>query len=309
MKSSPDTCSRWQALQVRARVLRAIRRFFDDMGFLEVETPVWIFAPALELHLDAMPAGAAYLRTSPELHMKRLLAAGFERIYQIGPCFRAEEHGPRHRCEFTMLEWYHAGADYLEILQEMQQLLGAVWAETAAWCPHAPDVRLPWRQDTVQERFLADAGWDPLSAFDADRFDLDLVTKIEPGLPRDRPVVLMDYPVETAALARIRPGNPAVAERWELYLGGMELANAFSELTDAAEQRQRFVACAEQRAAAGRPVYPLDEAFLQALAQGMPSCGGVALGVDRLMMALTGCTEIGQVRVEDRNLHSGAPGS
>jgi lysyl-tRNA synthetase class 2 len=153
-----------------------------------------------------------------------------------------------------------------------------------------------WTCRTVQDIFVAHAGWDPLGAFDADRFDQDLAGKIEARLPGGRPVVLKDYPVDVAALARIRRGCPDVAERWELYAGGIELANAFSELTDGAEQARRFAVCARQRESTGRDVYPLDEEFLAALASGMPDCAGVALGIDRLAMLLTDSESIEDVR-------------
>lgn len=287
-------------LRLRAVVLQTIRRFFVEREFLEVETPVRLPAPALELHIDALPAPPHYLRTSPELHLKRLLAAGAPRLFELGPCFRAEERGARHLPEFTMLEWYRADADYTVIMADMEALLrqvaDAVRGHPAASPPVAVDFHDPWERIPVREAFRRWAGWDPVAAYDADRFDLDLVFKVEPALPRDRPVFLVDYPVEAAALARCRPGTPPVAERWELYAGGLELANAFSELTDAPEQRRRFMACAEERRELGKPVYPLDEPFLAALEAGMPPCAGVALGVDRLIMVLTGADAIDGVR-------------
>jgi elongation factor P--(R)-beta-lysine ligase len=288
-------------LRVRGRALDAIRRFFLARGFLEVETPVRVRAPALELHIDAEPSGDCYLRTSPELHMKRLLQAGCERIFQLGPCFRRGERGDLHREEFTMLEWYRAQADYGDILRDAQELIPWVVRESIG------SVSLPyqgltvradaaWVVRAVSEVFLEAAGWDPAKEYDADRFDRDLVEKVEPALPRDVPVVLMDYPAECAALARLKPGDPRRAERWELYLGGLELANAFSELTDPEEQRRRFAACAQARRGLGRTVYPLDEAFLAALKEGLPPCGGVALGVDRLLMLLCNARTIDEVR-------------
>jgi lysyl-tRNA synthetase class 2 len=153
-----------------------------------------------------------------------------------------------------------------------------------------------WECLTDEEAFLRFAGWNPVARFDPDRFDIDLVEKVEPLLSRDHPTVLKDYPAEAAALAKLKPDNPTVAERWELYIGGMEIANAFSELTDAAEQRKRFEKSAAQRKAAGKEVYPLDEKFLAALEKVMPNCGGVALGVDRLVMLLTDSTSIEQIR-------------
>lgn len=279
------------ALRVRALVLRALRASLDGADFLEVETPVRLAAPALETHIDAEPSGRAYLRTSPELHMKRLLAAGRERIYQIGPCFRRGERGPLHHPEYTMLEWYRTGTDYRGILEDAQRLV-----RTAAAACGTPRVRrggteidltAAWRVRPVSALFRELAGWDPALDWDPDRFDLDLVEKIEPSLrTADVPVVLTDYPAGAAALSRLKPGDPLRAERWELYLGGVEIANAYSELTDAAEQRGRFEACAAVRTAAGREVYPPDRAFLAALESGLPACGGCALGVDRLAMIL-----------------------
>jgi lysyl-tRNA synthetase class 2 len=151
-----------------------------------------------------------------------------------------------------------------------------------------------WERITVSDAFVQFAGWDPVKAFDAERFDLDLVDKVEPRLPRDVPVILTDYPAEAAALARRKAFHPRVAERWELYVGGLELANAYSELTDAAEQRARFEACAEARRNLGRPVYPMDEEFLAALPS-LPPCGGIALGVDRLVMLFADAATLDEV--------------
>jgi lysyl-tRNA synthetase class 2 len=285
------------ALETRHRVLQALRRWFGEAGFLEVQTPVRVPVPALELHIDAVPAEGGYLRTSPELHMKRLLAAGYERLFQIGPCFRQGEQGDRHQPEFTLLEWYRARAGYREVLDDTIALLtaavrAAAGGETFGWGGRTIRVAPPWDTWTVRDVFRRFAGWDPIEAFDAERFDLDLVTKVEPRLPPDRPVILMDYPAAVAALARCKPDDPRVAERWELYLGGVELANAFSELTDPVEQRRRFEDWAAQRRAQGRPVYPLDDAFVTALEHGLPECGGVALGVDRLVMLLAGAATL-----------------
>jgi len=288
-----------RVLEIRSRLLQAVRRFFIDRDFIEVETPLRIPGPALELHIDAEPCGDLYLRTSPELHMKRLLAAGEKRIFQVGPCFRRGERGPRHRPEYTMLEWYRADADYMDMLVDTKALVGAVFEEvlgtTSLTYQGRPVELMPiWECMPVGETFARLAGWDPLSAYDADRFDLDLVEKVEPKLPRDCPVVLKDFPVEAAALARCRDDDPPVAERWELYIAGIELANAFSELTDPQEQRRRFVACAEQRQQDGRPVYPLDEEFLASMSE-MPPCGGVALGIDRLAMLMADAPVIDHV--------------
>ena len=273
-------------LSERARVLRAIRAFFDARGFTEVETPVRIPAPAPEPHIDCPPSGDWFLRASPELQMKKLLAAGMERIYQIGPCFRAGEKGRRHSPEFTMLEWYRANADYSDIARDAEELLAEVLKRD-----HADVQRI-----TVREAYLRWAGWDPVETWDQDRFDFDMATKIEPNLPKE-PLFLTDYPAPAASLARLKSDDPRVAERWELYVDGIELANAFTELIDPVEQRRRFELAREERRALGEADYPLDEEFLDALVR-MPPSGGVALGVDRLVMLACGVHDIADVRVE-----------
>lgn len=295
-----DLTSFRSALETRAAVLGSVRAFFAGRGFLEVETPVRLPSPALELHIDAEPSGPLYLRTSPELHMKRLLSAGYERIYQVGPCFRRGEHGAFHHPEYSMLEWYRSGTDYRGILDDTMALLRKVVTDICGERPvtragRAIDVHGTWQVLTVEDAFERLAGWNPVRAYDADRFDVDLSEKVEPGFPAGMPVVLTDYPAEAAALARLKPGREDVAERWELYIGGLELANAYSELTDPTEQEARFRQCTDQRRALGREVYPPDEAFLQALRAGMPQAGGVALGIDRLVMLLAGAESLDEV--------------
>ena len=294
--------SKHAMLELRGRTLRALREGFHARGYLEVETPVRVPVPALETHIDAVRADGAYLRTSPELYMKRLLAQGEQRLFELGPCFRAGERGTRHNPEYTLLEWYRAGCGYRDMLDETEAMLVEVAARVrgeAALMWDGRRVELeprPWRRLDVSEAFRLHAGWDPALAFDEDRFDLDLVERVEPALPRDRPVFLLDFPAPRAALARLSAERPEVAERWELYIGGMELANAYGELTDAAEQRRRFEQARAERAGRGREAYALDEAFLAALEAGMPACTGVALGVDRLVMLLADAANIGEVR-------------
>ncbi len=288
-------------LTLRSRVLRAVREFFYSHDFLEVETPVRIPAPALETNIDTPPSGRAWLRASPELHMKRLLAEGCPRIFQIGPCFRSGECGRRHNPEFTMLEWYRAGADYTEILRDTEALFAHVFRTVAGQTSFtyrgaAIDLSIPWHCHTVREAYEKWAGWDPAANWDADRFDMDMVGKVEPALPKDKPCVLTDYPAPAASLARLKADNPLVAERWEVYVGGLELANAYSELCDPAAQRARFLEAAQERRALGKEVYPLDEPFLAALERGMPPCGGIALGIDRLVMLACGADDIADAR-------------
>lgn len=265
-------------IKQRDVLMRGIRTFFYDHGFTEVETPIRLRIPCMELHIDAEPSGDQYLRTSPEIFHKQLLAAGHERIFEVGKCFRKGELGPLHNPEYTMLEWYRAHADYMDVLQDTLSLISSVWAD-------APE---NWTILSVSDAFLEFAGWDPAGAYDEDRFDMDLVEKVEPALKRlGGAVVLKDYPVEAAALSRRKEDNPLVAERWELYIDGIELANAYSELTDPTEQRHRFEECAMQRRALGKESYGIDEAFMQSLCN-LPPSGGVALGVDRLLMLMTG---------------------
>lgn len=295
-----ESSPRERALMIRSRVLRAIREFFFRHEFLEVETPVRIRAPALETHIDAEESGSHWLRTSPELHMKRLLAEGFPNVWQMGPCFRRGEHGRLHNPEFTMLEWYRANAGYIDILADTKSLVAFVAQEVCGATDityNAQEIELlpRWQVFTVSEAFLQFAKWDPAKEWNEERFNIDLVEKVEPQLPRDIPVILKDYPVPAGALARKKPDNPALAERWELYLGGMEIANAYSELTDAAEQRARFEESARQRDELDKEIYPLDEKFLRAL-ETMPPSGGIALGVDRLVMLLADAYAIDEVQ-------------
>ncbi len=288
-------------LQLRSDVLRLIRTFFDGRDYLEVQTPVSVETPTLEDYIDAIPADNQWLRTSPELHMKRLIQAGHPRVFQIGSCFRAGEYGTRHRPEFTMLEWYCANADYRDILQETQGLLQAVAAGLG--CPDP----LPWRNETidlgtcevrtVRETFAKFAGADS-AALSTTEFNHLLAEAVEPRLGRNGPFYMIDYPAAMAALARTPPDDPSIAERWELYIGGLELANAYSELVDPVEQRRRFEACADLRRSDGREVYPIDEKFLAALEAGMPPTAGCALGIDRLLMVLANKDDIADVLFE-----------
>ena len=271
--------------QQRDALMRGIRAFFYERGFTEVDTPIRMQIPCMELHIDAETSGDCFLRTSPELFHKKLLAAGHERIFELGKCFRKGEQGPLHNSEYTMLEWYRAQADYMDVLDDAKHLIKSVW----------PGSDFDWQVLTVSEVFEEFAGWNPAGSFDEDRFDIDLVDKVEPALKlMSGAVVLKDYPVEAAALSRRKPDNPRLAERWELYIDGIELANAYSELTDPTEQRRRFEDCARKRRALGKEIYGIDAEFLDALGR-MPPSGGVALGVDRLLMVMTGRSSLDQI--------------
>lgn len=284
----------------RALAIRAIREYFDAEGFVEVDTPVRIPAPANEPHIIPPASGDWFLRASPELQLKRLLAMGFTKLYQIGPCFRQGESGDRHSPEFTMLEWYRANATYMDVLDDMRKyVVAAAQAINNTTIVERDgitlDLELPWEIITVQEAMIKYAGWDPLEEFDQDRFDFDMGIKVEPQLPKDKVVVLMDYPAQAAALAQLSSKDSRVAERWEAYAFGIELCNAFGELVDPVEQRARFIAARDEKIACGETPMPLDEDFLATLGS-MPPSGGAALGIDRLIMVLTGAPTINKVR-------------
>ncbi len=291
--------SKRSALELRGRMLAAIREYFLKAGFLEVQTPLRTPCPAPEEHIDAVPADGWFLATSPELYMKRLLAAGYERIFQISPVFRRGEFGRLHHPEFTMLEWYRLGAGYAELQDDCENLVKEVcrtvgrtrgWERGGTWL----EVEGRWERRTVRETFLRYAGWDPGPDPDPDRFDLDLVTKVEPNLGRPLPCFLVDYPASRAALARLKIEDPAVAERFELYWDGVELANGFSELTDPVEQRLRFEQTLQWRRGEGRMTYPMPETFLDSL-EDLSDCAGIALGVDRLAMVVAAADSLDRV--------------
>ncbi|MCX5820952.1 MAG: EF-P lysine aminoacylase EpmA [Deltaproteobacteria bacterium] len=299
MDDSWKLTAKEDALRRRARMIRTIRRFFQDQDFLEVETPLRIPAPAPESHIDAVASGEWFLQTSPELCMKRLLAAGYPRIFQICKCFRAGERGDRHLPEFTMLEWYREGTDYRTLMDDCEALITLIAREfdiNGIFSRQGRKIRLgiPWERITVREAFRRYATMTDAEALGTDRFDEILACEVEPHLGMESPVFLYEYPAELGALARLKEGDPGIAERFELYCAGLELANAFSELTDAEEQRRRFEEAFHDRRRNGSPLYPMPERFLAALPQMSPSAG-IALGVDRLAMLLTDKARIDEV--------------
>jgi len=286
-------------LQLRAGILQGIRNYFISNGYLEVETPYRIPAPAPETHVEVQPSGDWVLHPSPELCMKRLLAAGYSRIYQICRCWRRGERGRRHLPETTMLEWYTAGQDYRQMMDQCEALIGTLQRRISAsdalsYQGHGIDLRLPWDRMTVADAFERFASISMPRALAENRFDETLGLEIEPRLGISRPVFLYDYPAQCASLARLKPDNSALAERFELYIGGLELCNAYSELTDAREQRRRFEHEAVLRNQAGKPSYPMPELFLRQLRH-MPPAAGNALGVDRLVMLFADAAEIDAV--------------
>ena len=275
--------------------MMSIRTFFYDRSFMEVDTPVRIPSPALEDYIDAVESSDQYLRTSPELHMKRLIASGYEKIYQMGPCFRKGEFGKRHRTEFTMLEWYEANTDYMGILNFTEELIKKASSDLFL---REEYFQQSWEKLTVSEAFQKYAGKDVNEVIKSGEFEEVLCFEVEPHLGKEAPLFLIDYPASMAALSRKKKSNPELAERWELYIDGLEIANAYSELTDAEEQKQRFNETAQLRAKDGREIYPMDNEFLAALESGMPECGGIAVGIDRLCMAFCEVNDIENVVFE-----------
>lgn len=300
--------TRLDSLRFRHRILRRVREFFDGRGYFEVETPLLVPSPGVETHLQALAADGGYLSPSPEFQMKRLLAGGTGSIYQICRAFRGDECGPRHNPEFTMLEWYAVGADSEMLRREMEELVMHVQRHEDVPCPLPPP---PWERLTMAQAFSRWAGVDDLHAGAAEllrqaglpvrdmtweeAFFTVFVEKLEPRLGSENPVFLTEWPASMASLARLMPHDPTVADRFELYAGSLELANGFGELLDASLQRARSLADIEERRARGLPLYPLDERFLGALAEGCPPVSGVALGLDRLVMLWWGAGHIRQV--------------
>jgi lysyl-tRNA synthetase class 2 len=309
-------------LLARIRLRAAIRSYFEQEGFIEVECGALQRSPGNEAHLHALstevidPAGRAesrYLHTSPEFACKKLLAAGERRLFSFAPAFRNRERGPLHAPEFTMLEWYRAEAPYEAVMQDCLAILRLA-APRLSYRGGSLDTGQEPERLTVTEAFRRHAGVDLMAnpgnadtlaaqlpglrrAADdswSDLFSRALATLIEPKLGRERPTLLSEYPASEAALARACPHDPRIAERFELYALGVELANGFGELTDAAIQRARFQAEMDEKARVHGERYPIDEGFLSALAL-MPEASGVALGFDRLVMLATGAPHIDQV--------------
>ena len=288
------------AVETRARLLGDIRRFFAERNVLEVETPILSRAGNSDPNSSSTSTDSSpkkFLRTSPEYAMKRLLAAGFKDIYELGRVFRSGEKGRIHNPEFTMLEWYRRGMHYLDLAMETCELIRV--------CGEGQFDLWPVQRLTYRDLFLAHTGLDPfccsetdLSAAAAERgiqpgslghqewLDLILSQVIEPGLPGETITVVHDFLPAQAALAQIRPDDPPVAERFEVYLGQMELANGYQELTDGDEQLERFERERKLREARGQEAAPIDLALIEALRHGLPECSGVAMGVDRLLMSL-----------------------
>ncbi|MCG6931423.1 MAG: EF-P lysine aminoacylase GenX [Desulfofustis sp.] len=290
-----------QGLRFRAALFHSIRTFFRSHDFLEVDTPVRLPLVLPESTIEPIPTGTWYLQPSPEQCMKRLLALGCEKLFQICPCFRAGERGRRHLEEFTMLEWYRRDADYQELMKDCRSLLRFVVDDLNGQREFHPTISRSWfgtgavdrqwQRIGVAEAF---AQWAPVPVGEAlvsGRFDEIISIDIEPRLGREIPCFLCDYPAECASLALLNPDDPAVAERFELYIDGVELANGFSELTDSGEQRQRFRGELELIKKRGGRVQRMPEQFLADLDR-VDRAAGIAFGLDRLLMLLQSAESI-----------------
>lgn len=300
------------ALKSRAQQLAFVRGFFAQRGVMEVETPVLGRCGVTDVNLDGIHAqvtagslAGGWLQTSPEYHMKRLLAAGYGSIYQVSRVFRNGEQGRRHNPEFSMLEWYRTGFDDVSLMAEVSDLVCGwlscerpeiiqyrdalrQWANIDPF--EATDCELMRRcEQWLEPEQLADLGRDGC-------LDLLMSFAVEPHLGRDKPMFITGYPASQASLARVSQSHGyQVAHRFELYIDGLELCNGYWELTDPKEQRLRFEADNERRRRSGKPEMALDEAFLAGLEQGLPECSGVALGLDRLLMLKLGVQDISEV--------------
>jgi len=277
-------CHPGRKLETRARVIRLIRQFFYVRQYLEVETPVRSPAVIPEAHIDPILSEDHFLMASPELYMKRLLARGYPKIFQICKCFRKNERGRFHLPEMTLLEWYGAGDTYLDLMDQCQSLVRYIAQELGMagrlrYQGETLDLTRPFQRLSVHRAFEAHAGISCDRALADNRFDDIMGFEIEPRLGRNQPVFLMDYPRSLASLAALHPDNPALAQRCEFYMAGIELANGFTELTDADVQQDRF---------------PLPDRFLSEL-DALPFCAGIALGVDRLVMLFADAPSIDQV--------------
>ncbi len=304
----------WENLRRRAELLGRVREFFHQRRFLEVETPLLSADTAVDRHLDPFPVSAGacggprqlWLQTSPEFGMKRLLAAGATAIYQVTRAFRQGEQGPLHNPEFTMVEWYRAGdtmAQGMQLLSELGEWLlgrgpaqclsyGEAFRQHAGLDPHTAATEALFEAASA----LGVAAPASLAAEDRDGWlDLLLAERVQPHLGSPRPVILYDYPAGQAALARVRPGPPAVAERFELYVSGLELANGYHELVDPAVLRRRIAWNNACREADGKPPLPEESRLLAAMQAGLPSATGVALGFDRVVMLAVGASRLEEV--------------
>jgi lysyl-tRNA synthetase class 2 len=296
---------RWERLRGRAEILRKTRAFFESRGFAAVETPLVVDTPGTEVHiaptavLQSTAPGHAprrrWLIPSPELHMKRLLAAGAGPIYQLTRVFRDGEHGQNHRAEFSMLEWYRPWAALDELMGDCEAWIRELAPQGIERGGRRIELGGPWPRVPFLTALAERGGVVEPERLSPDEQLAAFVDHVEPTLGLAQPEFLVDWPIALASLARAKPGDPTVAERFELFCGGLELGNAFGELCDAAEQRRRCEAENDERRSLGLPELPLDEAFLQSLSEGLPPSAGIAVGLDRVVMLVLGAGDIDEV--------------
>ena len=293
-------------------MLAKIRSFFATRNVLEVETPTLSKAGATDFQIESITASSQalgkeslYLSSSPELPMKRLLAAGYGDIYQISRVFRDKELGRWHQPEFSLLEWYRVGCNDLDLMNEVEDLVKIVLQPIK---PSPETLRITYREAFLEfldfdiksdlialQQKLMKKGFDvPKNLASDELLDLAFSSAITPQLNKETITFVYDFPQDQAALARIKPGTPPVAARFEMLLGGIELANGFDELTDAIEQKKRFDAEQQRRQTAGYHVPPIDKDFISALSYGLPRCSGVAVGLDRLLAIIAGLNDLSQ---------------
>jgi len=291
-------------LETRAVAARRVREFFGSRGVTEVHSPVITPTGVTDVHLESVALrDGRFLRTSPEFAHKRLLAAGSGDLYELGPVFRAGEHGRFHREQFWLLEWYRVGWSWRKLAEEALALVGDL-APESIWKPRFISWVELMRETLNADPLDLDDGALAAHANDApaglDRsglYDWLFTTRVQPTLPDRSVTIVFDYPACQAALARLRPGDPRWAERFELFVGSVEVGNGYRELTDPVEQRQRFEADNARRKALGLPRMPIDESLIHALEIGLPECSGIAIGFERLLMALQRLDSIDELAV------------
>ncbi len=294
--------------KLRMEFYKVIREYFTQQNFIEVDTPIRIKSPAPESNIETFKSEERFLIASPEIQMKLLIMAGYDKIFQIIKCFRKENCSDLHQTEFTMCEWYRKNSSIEKIMSDCEQIIKLEIEMIQKFLESTPNYEIdkkkcenlfsslnfPFEKIEIRDIYKQLCGWDPIETFDPKRFDIDMVTKIEPFLQKKKAVFLCGYPYYQASLAKLRKGSDKIAERFELYIQGIELANGFDELTDGFEQEKRFQEELKIREEKKMNKYHLDNRFIENLKKGMPQTSGIALGIDRLIMILL-CKE----KIED----------